>query len=114
MIALLLVHEVQSQAGQGIGGAITLGKIPAKQLLIRLYPGRDDALLTAIESIPPGQREAEYRRGLAWYLVPGGFRELYQALQGVKPAPPPITPPPPDAAKVLQEAMADFGWNEDE
>ncbi len=94
-----------------------MAKNQPKQLLIRLYPGRDDALLAAIEALPPGQREAEFRRGLAWYLVPGGFRELEQALKGTEPNSPStstLPTPPPNTAKAIANAMADFGWTDDD
>lgn len=85
------------------------------KLTVRLKTGRDDALIAAIQSIPPGQREALFRRGLAWYLVPGGFRELADRFEsGTGPAAgtgraPTIL----DLGTAAQRALAQLGFDED-
>ena len=85
------------------------------KLTVRLKTGRDDALIEAIQSIPPGQREALFRRGLAWYLVPGGFRELANWFEsGAGPAAGTGDAPAiPDIGTAAQSALAQLGFDED-
>lgn len=82
------------------------------KLTVRLKPGRDDALIAAIQSIPAGQREALFRRGLAWYLVPGGFRELANRFEWLA-AGTGRAPAMPDIGTAAQDALAQLGFDED-
>ncbi len=95
-----------------------------KKMTIRLREGRDDMLIAAIDSIPPGQREPLIRRALAWYLVPGGFHDLEEQLRIISGSSRPIAqdtaqaapyvPDPLAVSEILDQAMKDFGWDDDD
>jgi hypothetical protein len=98
-----------------------------RKVTIRLRPGRDDDLITALDAIPAGAREARLREALRWHFVPGGFQDLADAVRhliavGIPrvPAasiPPEASPPAADrlaaTAQVLATVMAEFGWDEE-
>lgn len=48
-----------------------------KKLTIRLS---DPAVIAALETLPHRTVQSTIERALAWYLVPGGFRDLEQQL----------------------------------
>jgi len=98
-----------------------------RKVTIRLRPGRDDDLITALDAIPAGAREARLREALRWHLVPGGFQDLAEAVRqflamGVPGAPPgsktaEASPPAADrmtaTAQALAAVMAQWGWDEE-
>ncbi len=83
------------------------------QLHLLLDDDADEDLIRWWLSIPKGQRTDELRRILRWYAAPGGFGELVQAIQGRSPVPS-IPSAPANTAQILKDAMAQFGWDDDD
>lgn len=76
----------------------------------------DADLILWWQSRPKGQRTAELRRILRWYLVPGGFRDLVAAMDTRPSHPIERAPsePPPNFQETLNATLAAFGWDDDD
>lgn len=72
----------------------------------------DEDLIRWWLSLPKGQRAEELRKILRWYVVPGGFGVLVQALYGRSVSV--SQSAPVKTSQVLADAMAQFGWDDDD
>lgn len=80
----------------------------------------DAAIIAWLQALPKGRRTEEIRRILRWYLVPGGFLDVLNALRdgpgGQDHAPSPVQTSP-DSAQAhfqsqLQSVLTQMGWQD--
>lgn len=81
----------------------------------------DEALIAWWFALPKGIRSETMRRMMRWYAGQDGFGALIGAIErltaghvALKPIPEPMPVPPPNVSELLDDALSQFGFDEDE